>query len=84
MLRGLRTTLDEPGGVREMVGEVAAQAQVPELDEAIEAGVLSVSFDFMTLGVDTDTQIREQGHTSRCCWRAQTCAASEDVPSAQP
>lgn len=59
LFRRFRTTLDEPGGVRDMAGALVTQAQVPELDEAIEAGVLSVSFDFMTLEADTDTQIRE-------------------------
>lgn len=54
-----RSTMAAPGGPREMMGEVLEQAQVPELDAALEAGVLTLSTDFMTLDADTDTQIEE-------------------------
>jgi len=53
------STMDAPGGPREMMGEVLEQAQVPELDAALEAGVLTLSTDFMTFDADTDTQIKE-------------------------
>lgn len=59
MSADFRRMLDEPGGPRDHVAGILDQAQVPELDEALEAGVLTLSTDFMTLGADTDTQIEE-------------------------
>jgi hypothetical protein len=54
-----RSTMAAPGGPRDMMGEVLEQAQVPELDAALAAGVLTLSTDFMTLDADSDTQIEE-------------------------
>lgn len=54
-----RRVLEEPGGPRDQIAMILDQAQAPELGEALEAGVLTLSTDSMTVGADTNTQIRE-------------------------
>lgn len=59
LMADFQNSMNAPGGPRESMQEVLQRAQVPELEVALEAGVLTLSTDFMSLDADTDTQIRE-------------------------
>ena len=48
-----------PGGVSKTLNVILEKAGAPELVEAVESGVLTLNWDFMELGADTDTQIAQ-------------------------
>lgn len=58
-IRSLEQALQAPQGALDMVHRILETAGAPELIDAVESGALTVNWDFMSAGSDTDTQIVE-------------------------
>jgi hypothetical protein len=52
-------------GPADMLREILETAGAPELVEAVESGALTLSWDFMSLDADTDTQIEQYAERLR-------------------
>ncbi len=55
----LERQLASPDGIRSMLVRMLETAGTPELVAAVESGVLTLNWDFMPPGADTDTQIAQ-------------------------
>lgn len=54
-----------PDGPADMLTRILERAGAPELAEAVESGALTLTWDFMSLDADTDTQIQQYAERLR-------------------